>query len=179
MMNLKQRTSSKESLVQCGGGRVVAWLCICSAKVTRRSIEIQSNAQPERHFLNYKGQGTAGYWWAITKHVNPVNKRMCLNGEVGLNTFHYLRQKVSKTNRTWKHLKPNVKILKFFLGFFLGFFGQFPWASAVVDARGFTADYWCCLSLCIKSFFTLWKHNKVGGKWQKSVIFNGKWPVFI
>lgn len=117
MMNLKQRTSSKESLVQCGGGRVVAWLCICSAKVTRRSIEIQSNAQPERHFLNYKGQGTAGYWWAITKHMNPVNKRMCLNGEVGLNTFHYLRQKVSKTNRTWKHLKPNVKILKFFLGF--------------------------------------------------------------
>lgn len=121
MMNLKQRTSSKESLVQCGGGRVVAWLCICSAKGTRRSIEIQSNAQPERHFLNYKGQGTAGYWWAITKHVNPVNKRMCLNGEVGLNTFHYLRQKVSKTNRTWKHLKPNVKILKFFWGFF-GFF---------------------------------------------------------
>lgn len=121
MMNLKQRTSSKESLVQCGGGRVVAWLCICSAKGTRRSIEIQSNAQPERHFLNYKGQGTAGYWWAITKHVNPVNKRMCLNGEVGLNTFHYLRQKVSKTNRTWKHLKPNVKILKFFWVFF-GFF---------------------------------------------------------
>lgn len=42
-------------------------------------------------------------------------------------------------------------------------FCQFPWASAVVDARGFTDDYWCCLSLCIKSFFTLWKHNKGGG----------------